>query len=313
MSNPFHHPIFRQVVFWIAVVFCLSPYSDPPLALLCGLIIALFIGHPYAKANSKVTKMLLQVSIVGLGMGMNLKEAAKAGQEGFVFTAVTIVLTLIAGVLLGKLFGLDNKIRYLISAGTAICGGSAIAAVSPIIDAEESQISVSLGTIFVLNSVALFIFPLIGHSLHMSDNQFGVWAAIAIHDTSSVVGASGKYSDAALHIATTVKLVRSLWIIPLSFVTLIAFKKKNTGIKFPYFILFFIAAMAIHTYIPMPSEISTSLVMLAKKGMVLTLFLIGTGLSREALKKVGLRPLLLGLVLWILVSVSSLLVVMNTL
>ena len=302
--------VFRKSLFIAGAVFTLTPLADPPLALLLGLILSQTIGHPYKSYNSIATKYLLQFSVVGLGFGMNVFEAAKAGKEGLLFTVASISLVLIVGILLGRMFHIDKKTAFLVSSGTAICGGSAIAAISPILKADENQISVSLGIIFILNSVALFVFPVIGHHFNMSQSQFGMWAAIAIHDTSSVVGAAQKYGLSALHIATTVKLERTLWIIPVSFLTAFAFNNRSSRVKIPYFILLFLVAMIIHTFIPQITSVTDWFVVIAKKGMTLTLFLIGAGLTREALKTVGWKPLLSGLILWILISIVSLSVIL---
>ncbi len=301
--------LLRKIIFISGVLFCLLPFADPPLALLLGLILSQINGHPFAKYNSKLTKILLQSSVVGLGFGMNLFEAAKAGQEGFWFTVCTICLTFLVGIFLGRFFKIDKIISYLISAGTSICGGSAIAAVSPVIGAKPEQMSVSLGTVFILNSIALLIFPFIGHFFGLSQSQFGLWAAIAIHDTSSVVGAAAKYGTEALQIATTVKLERALWIIPLSIITAIAFKNKNRKINIPYFIFFFILAMALNTFIPQLHDAGQIILLIARKGLTVTLFLIGSGLTRATLKAIGFKPLLLGVILWILISVCSLFVI----
>lgn len=220
----------REVIFLLAFVLCLSPFITPPIALLMGIIIAQFIGHPYLHLNHKATHILLQISVVGLGFGMNINSALEAGREGFILTVASILGTLGLGFLMGFLLKIDQKISYLISTGTAICGGSAIAAVSPVIKANEKQISVALGIIFILNSIALFIFPVLGHYLHLTDKQFGIWCAIAIHDTSSVVGASAKFSEKALEIATTIKLARALWIIPVAFFSTLLFKSKEAKI-----------------------------------------------------------------------------------
>lgn len=206
----------RQLIFIVLVFLCLTPWITPPIALFMGLVVAQFIGHPFLHLNQKATSLLLQVSVVGLGFGMNVNSALKAGKQGVVFTIISIFGTLILGTILGKLFKIEKKTSHLVSCGTAICGGSAIAAISPVIAAEEKQISVALGTVFILNSVALFVFPLIGHALHLNETQFGLWCAIAIHDTSSVVGAASKYGPHALEVATTVKLARALWIIPVA-------------------------------------------------------------------------------------------------
>lgn len=302
----------QKIIFIAGILFCLLPFTDPPIALLLGIIISQFNGHPYAKHNGKLVKILLQGSVIGLGFGMNLFEAAKAGQEGLLFTTATIALTFFAGIFLGRFFKIERKIAYLISTGTAICGGSAIAAVSPVIGAKTEQISVSLGTVFILNSAALLIFPFIGHFFDMSQAQFGLWAAIAIHDTSSVVGAAAKYGTEALQIATTVKLERALWIIPISFITAIAFRNNKSKVNIPYFILFFIGTMALNTFLPQLHDAGQVILLIARKGLTLTLFLIGSGLTRGTLKAVGAKPLLLGIILWIIISVSSLMVIMGT-
>jgi len=296
----------REVIFLLAVVFCLSPLISPPIALLMGLVIAQFIGHPYLHLNHKATHILLQVSVVGLGFGMNVASAMKAGKEGILFTIVSIIGTLVIGFFMGKFLKIEKKTSYLISAGTAICGGSAIAAISPVIKAEEKQISVALGTIFILNSIALFLFPVIGHALHLSQTQFGLWCAIAIHDTSSVVGAASKYGTQALEVATTVKLARALWIIPVAFLSTFIFKNKGGKIKIPYFIGLFILAMIVNTYVPFVQQYSHYLTGFAKAGLTLTLFLIGCGLSRKVLQSVGFKPLVQGVVLWILISAAAL-------
>lgn len=296
----------REVIFVLAVVFCLSPLVSPPIALLMGLIIAQFIGHPYLHLNHKATHILLQVSVVGLGFGMNVTSALKAGKEGILFTIVSIIGTLVIGFFMGKFLKIEKKTSYLISAGTAICGGSAIAAISPVIKAEEKQISVALGTIFILNSAALFLFPFIGHQLNLSQSQFGMWCAIAIHDTSSVVGAASKYGPQALEIATTVKLARALWIIPVAFLSTFIFKNKNSKIKIPYFIGLFVLAMIANTYIPFVQQYNHYLTNIAKAGLTLTLFLIGCGLNRKTISSVGFKPLIQGVILWVIISTAAL-------
>lgn len=296
----------REVIFLLAVVLCLSPLISPPIALLMGLIIAQFIGHPYLHLNHKATHILLQVSVVGLGFGMNVTSALKAGKEGILFTIVSIIGTLVIGFFMGKFLKIEKKTSYLISAGTAICGGSAIAAISPVIKAEEKQISVALGTIFILNSVALFLFPFIGHQLNLSQSQFGMWCAIAIHDTSSVVGAVSKYGPQALEIATTVKLARALWIIPVAFLSTFIFKNKESKIKIPYFIGLFVLAMIANTYIPFVQQYNHYLTNIAKAGLTLTLFLIGCGLNRKTISSVGFKPLIQGVILWMIISTAAL-------
>ena len=296
----------REVIFLLAVVLCLSPLISPPIALLMGLIIAQFIGHPYLHLNHKATHILLQVSVVGLGFGMNVTSALKAGKEGILFTIVSIIGTLVIGFFMGKFLKIEKKTSYLISAGTAICGGSAIAAISPVIKAEEKQISVALGTIFILNSAALFLFPFIGHQLNLSQSQFGMWCAIAIHDTSSVVGAASKYGPQALEIATTVKLARALWIIPVAFLSTFIFKNKESKIKIPYFIGLFVLAMIANTYIPFVQQYNHYLTNIAKAGLTLTLFLIGCGLNRKTISSVGFKPLIQGVILWMIIATAAL-------
>lgn len=311
------NPLISKVVFIVSVALCLTPLLSPPTALLLGLILAQTTGHPFREHNHKATQILLQVSVVGLGFGMNCIAAIHAGKEGLIFSAVSIFTTLLLGYSLGRLFKIDAKISHLISSGTAICGGSAIAAISKVLNTEEKQTSVALGTVFILNSIALFIFPLIGHALNLSQHQFGVWATIAIHDTSSVVGAASKYGPEALQIATTVKLLRALWIVPLAIATSIIFQKRPAKIKIPYFILYFILAMIIGTYLPpyLPALalIIPYLTAVAKTGLTLTLFLIGAGSSYKMLKSVGYKPLLQGVILWIFISVIALWAVENIL
>jgi len=301
----------REVIFLLAVVFCLSPLISPPIALLMGLVIAQFIGHPYLHLNHKATHILLQVSVVGLGFGMNVSSALKAGQEGILFTIVSITGTLVFGFGLGRILKIDKKTSYLISTGTAICGGSAIAAISPVIKAEEKQISVALGTIFILNSIALFLFPVIGHSLYLSQTQFGLWCAIAIHDTSSVVGAASKYGNMALEVATTIKLARALWIIPVAFISTFLFKNHASKIKIPWFIGIFVLAMIVNTYLPFAQKYDHYLVGVAKSGLTLTLFLIGCGLSKKTLQSVGIKPLIQGVILWLIISSAALWAIFN--
>jgi uncharacterized integral membrane protein (TIGR00698 family) len=303
----------RIVVFAALLIFCVTPWASPPIALALGLVLALTLGHPFASRNSKATKLLLQTSVVLLGFGMNLQKVVEAGRTGFVFTVITIVGTLLLGFLLGRAMNISRTTSHLISSGTAICGGSAIAAVGPVVDATDEEMSVALGTVFILNSIALFIFPMIGHRLGMTQPQFGVWAAIAIHDTSSVVGAAAKYGAEALQIATTVKLTRALWIVPVTLATAFFFKRKSAKVTIPWFILYFVVASVLRTYIAAPAEVWSTLTMLARIGLTITLFLIGAGLSRKSIAAVGARPLILGILLWIAISSVSLFAVMRTL
>ena len=301
----------QRLIFILCILLCLTPFVSPAIALFIGLVVAQFTGHPYLHLNHKATHLLLQISVVGLGFGMNIHSAIQAGKEGVLFTIFSITGTLVLGYFLGKWFRIEKKTSYLISSGTAICGGSAIAAIAPVIKAEEKQISVALGCVFILNSIALFIFPAIGHYFHLSQTQFGLWCAIAIHDTSSVVGAAGKYGFQALEVATTVKLARALWIVPFAFLSTLMFKNQSKKIKVPYFMGLFILAMLANTYFPAVRLISPALISIAKAGLTLTLFLIGAGLSRKVLSSVGLRPLLQGILLWITVSVAALYAIMH--
>lgn len=299
------HPTVRNVMFVAAIIFCTTPFSSPPIALLLGFVFAQFIGHPFVHLNHKSTSLLLKVSVVGLGFGMNANQAMEAGKSGFLLTIASISLTIILGLLIGKLFRLEKKTALLVSSGTAICGGSAIAAIGPVVGASDKEMSVSLGTIFLLNSVALVIFPPIGHYFQLTQEQFGLWSAIAIHDTSSVVGAASSYGEKALHIATTVKLARALWIIPLTFATAFFFKTEKKKVKIPWFIGLFVVAMLLNSYVPFITQYSKELFSVSKIGLTVTLFLVGTSLSMAEIRSVGWRPLVLGLSLWVFISIMS--------
>lgn len=301
----------RRVIFITCILLCITPYISPAVALVMGLAVAQFTGHPYLHINHKATHLLLQISVVGLGFGMNVHSALQAGKEGILFSIASITCTFIFGHFIGKWLNIEKKTSYLISSGTAICGGSAIAAISPVIKAGEKQISVALGCVFILNSVALFVFPAIGHHFNLTQTQFGLWCAIAIHDTSSVVGAAGKYGSHALEVATTVKLTRALWIIPVAFLSAFIFKNKSKKVSIPYFIALFVLAMVANTYIPVIKQVRPYIITIAKAGLTLTLFLIGAGLSGKVLASVGFRPLLQGIALWIIISVTALYAVMN--
>lgn len=300
----------QQIIFVLLLILCLFPIISPPIALLLGLIVANLSGHPFLHLNHKATNVLLQVSVVGLGFGMNVHSAVAAGKEGFLFTIGSIIVTITLGTLLGKWFKIQKKTSHLISCGTAICGGSAIAAIAPVIQSDEKQTSVALGVIFILNSIALFVFPLIGHWLNMSQNDFGMWCAIAIHDTSSVVGAANKYGAEALQVATTVKLARALWIIPVALITAVVFKNKTGKVKIPYFIGLFVLAMVCNTYFSPIAGFAPHLVSIAKTGLTVTMFLIGAGLSGTVLKSVGILPLLQGILLWVSIAVGTLLAIL---
>lgn len=277
--------------------------------MLLGFGFQLFLKHPFPSHNKSAINWSLKTAVVGLGFGINAEAALNSSKEGFLLTVFGIVFTLLLGWLLGRLLKLNPKSSYLLSSGTAICGGSAIAAISPIIKASEKDISMALGTVFLLNSIALLIFPSIGHFLELSQVEFGTWAAVAIHDTSSVVGAASAYGSEALEIATTVKLARALWIIPLSLVTALFFG-KGSKIKWPYFIFLFIAAMLLNTFLDLPSEFSTGMSYLAKRVLTATLFLVGAGLSISKIKEAGWQSLVLGISLWVFIAISSLLAIL---
>lgn len=297
---------FQQAVFVLIIALCLFSIISPPVALLLGVLTVNIFGNPFIGFNHKAITYLLQFSVVGLGFGMNATSAISAGKEGFLLTIFSIFSTLLFGTLLGRWLKTEKKTSHLISCGTAICGGSAIAAISPVIKSNENQTSIALGVIFILNSIALFVFPFIGHQFDLSQKDFGLWCAIAIHDTSSVVGAANKYGAEALQIATTVKLARALWIIPISLLTAVIFKNKNSKIKIPYFIGLFVLAMLLNSYIPSVSVFAPNIVNLAKIGLTITLFLIGATLNVNTLKSVGVKPLLQGVFLWVFIASLSL-------
>ena len=286
----------------------LSSWVTPPVSLFLGLVFALLCGQAYPKFNKKVSKKLLQYSVVGLGFGMNLHASLASGKEGMLFTIVSVVGTMLIGMFIGrKLLKVNRDTSYLISSGTAICGGSAIAAVGPVIKAKDSDMSVALATVFVLNAVALFVFPVLGEWLGLTQQEFGTWAAIAIHDTSSVVGAGAAYGEEALQVATTIKLTRALWIIPLALVTSFIFKSEGRKVSIPWFILWFIVAILINTYVlDAVPQVGKAISGLARKGLIITMFFIGASLSADVLKSVGVKPLVQGVLLWLVISVGSL-------
>ena len=289
-----------------------ASWVTPPVALFLGLAFALLCGQAYPAFNKKVSKKLLQYSVVGLGFGMNLHASLASGKEGMMFTIVSVVGTMVMGMLIGrKLLKMNRDTSYLISSGTAICGGSAIAAVGPVIKAKDSDMSVALATIFVLNAIALFIFPVLGQWLGLTQQEFGTWAAIAIHDTSSVVGAGAAYGEEALQVATTIKLTRALWIIPLALVTSLIFKSEGKKVSIPWFILWFIVAILINTYLlDAVPQVGKAISGLARKGLIITMFFIGASLSTNVLRAVGLKPLVQGVLLWLVISIGSLAYIM---
>ena len=303
--------------FFLGLLLAASGLISAPVALTLGILFGFTHEHPLRRESSHLARLLLMLSVIGLGFGMNLQMVLHAGKSGFFYTAISITTAITLGSLLGRWLNVAGKASFLITAGTAICGGSAIAAIAPITEANEEEISVSMGTVFLLNSAALLIFPAIGVALHLSQNQFGLWAALAIHDTSSVVGAASKYGDQALAVGTTVKLARALWIVPLSLVTAAYMRRQRVAapqdsfaprakVKIPWFIVFFCLASVASTYLPRFKSVFSDLNHLGKAGLTATLFLIGTSLSARTLKQVGARPLIQGVVLWIVVASASL-------
>jgi uncharacterized integral membrane protein (TIGR00698 family) len=294
-----------KTLFLLGLALCASGLVSPAVALALGLIFGLSLTHPWQAEARTATKYLLQASVVGLGFGMNLHEVLRVGRSGFVYTAASIAFALTAGFLAGRMLGVSKRASVLITVGTAICGGSAIAAVAPIIHADQEETAVSLGTVFILNAIALLIFPPLGWLLHLSQQQFGLWAALAIHDTSSVVGATARYGAVALVVGTTVKLTRALWIVPVS-VGAAVMKRSDSKIQWPWFIAFFCLAAVANTYLPGSAGVWHALSVMGKLGLTATLYLIGTGISRATVRQVGVRPMLQGVILWVLVGVASL-------
>ncbi len=292
-----------------------SLFLAPALSLLLGIVFALTLGSAFSKYTHKLSSLLLKVAIVGLGLGMNLIESLQSSAEGILFTVGSVIMVMVLGVVIGRLMGINHKLGYLVASGTAICGGSAIAAVSPVIKAKTEETSIALVVIFTLNGIAMFIFPYIGQWLELSQSDFGMWSAIAIHDTSAVVGAAQAYGDQALMVATTVKLSRALWIIPLSIASAFLFRKENTdgahkSIKIPWFILYFVLAMVLNTYLPLPELLSNGVKIASHSILSLTLFLIGSTLSLKSLRSVGISPIILGVILWVIISVVALVVIL---
>lgn len=300
-----------KIVFILLLILSLSGLINSPIALALGIVFALLFKHPFAELSQKVVKWLLKIAVVGLGFGMHMNEALAAGKDGFFLTIFSITLTLSLGYVVGRVFKLDKKLAYLISSGTAICGGSAIAAVAPVIRSKNEDISIALAVVFILNAVALLLFPYIGHLLDLSQQHFGLWAAIAIHDTSSVVGAAQAYGNEALGIATTVKLARALWIIPVSLISILLFKGKGKSVKIPWFIFLFLFAIIINTYTAFPESLSLGITKISKILLIVTLFLIGTSLSKERVKSAGIKPMALGIILWIVISITSLFAILT--
>lgn len=305
-----------KAILLAGLLFALSPWASPPAALALGLAAGLVFTNPFRTQTRVVTKYLLQASVVGLGFGMNLQQIVKAGRSGFLYTAVGISFAMLMGITLARLLRVKSTAGFLIAAGTAICGGSAIAAVGPVMAADEEEMSVALGTVFILNSIALLVFPAIGAALHLTQSQFGLWAALAIHDTSSVVGAGAKYGAIALAVATTVKLARALWIVPVTLGAAALRRRLNaangeySGVSaqpaaWPWFILLFVLAAVANTLMPAAAPAFHLLARAGVIGLTATLYLIGAGVSRATLKQVGVRPLIQGVLLWLVVAVAS--------
>lgn len=304
--------MFALILFF--VLLAASVFLSPAVALFAGIVYALIFGTPYSTVSGKAAKYLLQLSVIGLGFGMNIEESLRSSWEGMAMTVVSVGSVMVLGYYLGRWLGVERKLSHLISSGTAICGGSAIAAIAPVVKSDAQQTSMAMAVIFTLNAVALFVFPSIGHLLDLSQDDFGLWAAIAIHDTSSVVGAGAAYGEQALIVATTVKLTRALWIIPLALVSTFMFRDRTTGsrspISVPWFIFLFIVAMVINTYMPLGERLGQWISIFSHKALSVTLFLIGSSLSIQAIRHVGARPVVLGVSLWVVVSVVSLLAIL---
>lgn len=300
-----------KIVFLLCLLVAGSGFLTPPVALVGGLVFAFLVAeHPMRAESARLSKVLLQASVVLLGFGMDVHQVVRAGKAGFAYTAIGLACALVLGTLIGKLLRVTGRASFLITVGTAICGGSAIAAVAPVLEASEEEISVAMGTVFLLNSIALVLFPLIGRALALGQTQFGLWAALAIHDTSSVVGAGAAYGAQALQVGTTVKLARALWIVPVSLVTAAVVARKRAGAKakvtVPWFIGLFCLAAVVHGLLPGWGQAFAALTSVGKTGLTATLFLIGSGLSKATLKKVGARPLVQGVLLWLIVATASL-------
>jgi uncharacterized integral membrane protein (TIGR00698 family) len=303
---------FKTAIFFVLALLCLWPKVTTPVALAAGILFSLIFSNPIPKQASKWSKLLLQIAVVGLGFGIGIMQVLREGGNSIIYTIIGIAFTILVGRLIGRLLKVESNTSQLISFGTAICGGSAIAAMAPVIKAKDEEIAVSLATVFTLNAVALLLFPMIGHALHMSEESFGLWAALAIHDTSSVVGAASAYGAIALAVGVTVKLTRALWITPVVIGTAL-FTKTKQKVKFPLFILGFIAAAVIRSLIPDWSGIWDGIAVYARQLLVVTLFLIGSGLTREVLKRVGFAPLLQGVLLWLIVSSLTLVAIYQSL
>ena len=297
--------LVKKCIFILGLVLAATGWISPPVALGAGIAYGLLLVNPYREPVKRLSHWLLQASVVGLGFGMNLAEVWRISRSGFLYTALSISAAVVLGLAIGRLVKVDYKPSFLITVGTAICGGSAIAAVGSITEASEDEMVVSLATIFVLNAVALILFPFVGWALHLNQTQFGLWAALAIHDTSSVVGAAAKYGSIALVVGTTVKLARALWIVPISAGTAML-KRNGAAIKWPWFIFLFCLAALVNSSVPILHSACSVGARAGKVGLIITLYLIGSSLSRETIRQVGIRPLVQGVLLWLVVAGGSL-------
>ena len=295
----------RKVLFWLLLAACLTPWVGSSIALVLGAVLALGPGNPHEDATAAWSKRLLQVSVVGLGFGIGFGEVARVGSGALVYTAVGIAATFALAHVIWKILGGERRTAVLVAMGTAICGGSAIAAMSPVIRAKRHETGVALATVFTLNAIGLLVFPMLGRLMDLDQATFGVWAALAIHDTSSVVGAASAYGERALEVATTVKLARALWIVPVVLVAGVLVRHKGAP-RVPLFLIGFVAAAGIRSLVPSLDHVWDAIFVGARRLLVVTIFLIGAGLTREVLSRAGSRPMVLGVVLWVLVSAGSL-------
>jgi uncharacterized integral membrane protein (TIGR00698 family) len=312
------HATFKRVAFIFLLLACLLPVATPAIALALGAAFALLLENPFPGASKKASKKLLQICVVLLGFQMDFSQLVRVGASGWVFAAFTIAATFGLGALAGRWLKLHLKTSLLISAGTAICGGSAIAAVGPVINAAESEMAMAIGTVFVLNAVALYLFPVIGHLLHLGPAQFGIWSGIAIHDISSVVGAASAYGDSALQIATATKLSRTLWIVPVTLAVAYFYGRRDAaredqaekpGVAIPWFIGLFILASLARMLVPAIFPWVPAVSIAARTGLTVTLFLVGAGMSRATLRATGWKAFAQGVFLWLFISLTSLAVV----
>lgn len=294
------------MLFAVLLVACLLPWVVAWHALILGAVVGLAAGNPFPKETANWSRKLLQLAVILMGFGLTIREVASVGADAAVYTFIGITLTLALGYLANRVIRGEGVTAFLVTVGTSICGGSAIAALAPVVHADDRQTGVSLATVFTLNAVALLAFPLLGVWIGLTQGEFGVWAAMAIHDTSSVVGAASTYGDEALKIGTTVKLTRALWILPLALLAGLALKSRGKA-KFPYFLLGFIATSTLASLVE--SGLWEYGYQLSRRVLVVTIFLIGCGLTRDVIRRAGPRPMALGVFLWVVVSVGSLLAI----